>query len=174
MFVIDVSTCAGIKLRYALFRWCLVSIPRTFLVTPTLPQDTCSSVSGRSGDTASSSNDGSSSSSDSGSRGKQSCSCGSCGVRFEVCLPPEVAVKAGALWQDQGVRLVSDSTGGDADIHGAGGAMWSLLEVMVLPWFVPKAVVDLLVPLPLLLLELVAWLVQLVGRVLFAGQSKLA
>lgn len=119
--------------------------------------DACSSGNSNGG------NGGGSSSID---KQQQSCSCGSCGVRFEACVPAEVGDKARQLWQRQGVRLVSDSTGGDADIHGAGGAMWIMFEVLVLPWFVPKAAIDLLMPLPLVLLELLAWLVKLVRRVL--------
>lgn len=107
---------------------------------PTLSRDsTCSSSSG---------------SSTSGSKGQRVCTCGNCGVRFEVCLPHGVAAKAEALLQVAGVRLVTDS-GNYADVLGAGGAMWSALEPLVLSGSISKAAVDLFTLLPLLLLHFV-------------------
>lgn len=126
---------------------------------PTLSRDTCSSGS-----------------STSGSKGQRDCTCGSCGVRFEVCLPHGVAAKAEALLQVAGVRLVTDSAN-YADVLGAGGAMWSALELLVLSGSISKAAMDLFMPLPLLLLHFVCWCVQLLYRLMFQllfGHSKSA
>ena len=96
---------------------------------------------------------GKSSSNSSSSGACQSCTCGGCGVRFEVTLPRGVAARASPLWHNQGVRELAAAAADDADLLGPGGTARTVMEMLLLPRSLQYSILALFAPLPLLLLH---------------------